>query len=92
MERSSLKTLHVERLKRRIVLRPLKRFAALGDLDAEVDVNRLQETIRDNLKISAKKSLSYYEFKKHKPWFDKEWSELLDQRKQIKLQWLQDPE
>jgi hypothetical protein len=29
--------------------------------------------------------------KKHKPWFDKGCSKLLDQRKQAKLQWLQDP-
>jgi hypothetical protein len=29
--------------------------------------------------------------KKHKPWFDKGCSELLDQRKQAKLQWLHDP-
>jgi hypothetical protein len=29
--------------------------------------------------------------KKHKPWFDKGCSELLGQRKQAKLQWLQDP-
>jgi hypothetical protein len=29
--------------------------------------------------------------KKHKPWFDKGRSEVLDQRKQAKLQWLQDP-
>jgi hypothetical protein len=28
--------------------------------------------------------------KKHKPWFDEGCSELLDQRKQAKLQWLQD--
>jgi hypothetical protein len=28
--------------------------------------------------------------KKHKPWFDEGCSELLDQRKQVKLQWLQD--
>jgi hypothetical protein len=28
--------------------------------------------------------------KKHKPWFDEGCSELLDQRKLIKLQWLQD--
>jgi hypothetical protein len=30
--------------------------------------------------------------KKHKPWFDEECSKLLDQRKQAKLQWLQDPD
>jgi hypothetical protein len=29
--------------------------------------------------------------RKHKPWFDKGCSKLLDQRKQAKLQWLQDP-
>jgi hypothetical protein len=29
--------------------------------------------------------------KKHKPWFNEECSKLLDQRKQAKLQWLQDP-
>jgi hypothetical protein len=29
--------------------------------------------------------------KKHKPWFNEGCSELLDQRKQTKLQWLQDP-
>jgi hypothetical protein len=28
---------------------------------------------------------------KHKPWFDEGCSKLLDQRKQTKLQWLQDP-
>jgi hypothetical protein len=28
--------------------------------------------------------------KKHKPWFDEGCSKLLDQRKQAKLQWLQD--
>jgi hypothetical protein len=42
-------------------------------------------------KISAKESLGYCELKKHKQWFDEECSKLLDQRKQAKLQWLQDP-
>jgi hypothetical protein len=32
----------------------------------------------------------FHELKKHKPWFDEVCSELLDQRKQAKLQWLQD--
>jgi hypothetical protein len=67
------------------------RFAALGDLDAEVDINSAWETIRENINISAKESLGYFEFKKHKPWFDEGCSKLLDQRKEAKLQWLQDP-
>jgi hypothetical protein len=41
--------------------------------------------------MSAKESLGYFELKKHKPWFDKGYSKLLDQRKEAKLQWLQDP-
>jgi predicted metallo-beta-lactamase superfamily hydrolase len=49
------------------------------------------ETIRENTKISAKETLGYYELNKHRPWFDEGYSKLLDQRKQAKLQWLQDP-
>jgi hypothetical protein len=41
--------------------------------------------------MSAKESLGYYELKQHKPWYDEGCSKLLDQRKQAKLQWLQDP-
>jgi 50S ribosomal subunit-associated GTPase HflX len=66
------------------------RFTALENLDTEVDSNRAWETARKNIKISAKESLGYYELKEHKPRFNKECSELLDQRKQAKLQWLQD--
>jgi hypothetical protein len=54
-------------------------------------INRTWETIRENIEISAKEGLGYYELKKHKPWFDEGCSELLDQRKRAKLQWLQDP-
>jgi hypothetical protein len=41
------------------------RFAALENLDAEVDLNRALETIRENIKISAKESLGYNELKRH---------------------------
>jgi hypothetical protein len=67
------------------------RFAALEDLDTEVEINSAWETIRENIKISAKESLGYFELKKHKPWFDEGCSKLLDERKQAKLQRLQDP-
>jgi hypothetical protein len=67
------------------------RFAPLENLDTEVDTNRAWETIRENIKISEKESLRYYEMKKHKPRFDEGCSKLLDQGKQAKLQWLQDP-
>jgi hypothetical protein len=60
-------------------------------LDAEVGINSAWETIRVNIKISTIESLGSHEMKKHKPWFDKGCSKLLDQRKQTKLQWLKDP-
>jgi hypothetical protein len=60
-------------------------------LGAKVEINTIWETIRENIKISVKESLGYYELKKHKRWFDQGCSELLNHRKQAKLQWLQDP-
>jgi hypothetical protein len=47
--------------------------------------------IVDNINISAKDKVGHYELKKHKPWFHKGCSKLLDPSKQAKLQWLQDP-
>jgi hypothetical protein len=44
-----------------------------------------------NINISAKESLSYCKLKKHKPFLDRGCSKLLDQKKQAKLRWLQDP-
>jgi hypothetical protein len=60
----------------------------LENLNNVVDINRTWETIRENIKISAKESLDCYELKKHNPWFDEGCSKLSDQRKQAKLQWL----
>jgi hypothetical protein len=56
-----------------------------------VEINSAWKTIRENINISANERLGYYELKKYKPWFNKLRSKLLDQRKQAKLQWLQDP-
>jgi hypothetical protein len=39
----------------------------------------------------AKESLGLLELKQHKPWFDKECVDFLDQRNQAKMQWIQDP-
>jgi hypothetical protein len=39
------------------------RFATLEDLDAEVEINSAWETIRGNIKIQSKGSLSFYELK-----------------------------
>jgi hypothetical protein len=91
MERFNLKKLNeVERIEQ-FRVDVSNRFAALEDLDIEMEINSAWETIRENINVSAKESLGYYKLKKHKPWFDKGCSELLDQRKQAKLQWLRDP-
>jgi hypothetical protein len=58
----------------------------LENLDTEVDVNKAWETVRENIKISAKESLDCYELKKHKPWFNEGCSKLLDQGKEARLQ------
>jgi hypothetical protein len=91
MERFNLKKLNKVEGKGQFRLEVSNRFAALEDLDTEVEINSAWETIRENIKISAKESLGYFELKNHKPWFDEGCSKLLDQRKEAKLQWLQDP-
>jgi hypothetical protein len=88
MERFNLKKLNEEEGKEQYGVEVSNRFAALGDLEAEVEINHAWEMIRENIKISAKESLGYCELKKHKPWFDEACSKLVDQRKQAKLQWL----
>jgi hypothetical protein len=40
-----------------------KRFAALENLDTEVDIIKAWETIREKIKSSAKENLGYYEQK-----------------------------
>jgi hypothetical protein len=57
----------------------------------EVDISKAWESIRGNIKASATENVGYCELKQHNLWFDKECSQLLDQKKQVKLQWLQAP-
>jgi hypothetical protein len=66
-------------------------FAALESLDESFDINNAWESIRENIKTSAKDNLGYYRLKNNKPWFDDECSKLIYQQKQAKLQWLQNP-
>jgi hypothetical protein len=91
MERFNLKKLIEVEGEEKYRVEFSNKFAELENLDAEDEFNTIWETIRENIKISAKESLGYYEPKQHKPWSDERCSELLDQRKQAKLQWLQDP-
>jgi hypothetical protein len=58
MERFNLKKLHEVESEERY------RVEA-SDWDAEADINRAWETLRENTQISAKESLGYCELKKH---------------------------
>jgi hypothetical protein len=86
MERVNHKKLKEVESKEQYPVEDTNMFAALLDLDAEVDTNSAWEAIRENIKSAAKKSLVLYELKKHKPWFDEGCTKCLDQRKQANLQ------
>jgi hypothetical protein len=67
------------------------RFAALGNLSESKKINKAWEKIKERSKTSPKYSLILYELKQHKPWFDEECLHFIDQRKQAKLQGVQNP-
>jgi hypothetical protein len=54
-------------------------------------INRAWEDIKGNIETSVKDSLGLHELMQHKPWFEEECLGFLDQRKQAKMLWLQDP-
>jgi hypothetical protein len=91
METVNFKTLNKVKGKEQFRVEVSNRFAALEDLDAEVEMNSARQMIGENIKTSAKENLGYCELKNHNPWFDEGCSKLIDQRKQAKLQWLYDP-
>jgi hypothetical protein len=54
-------------------------------------INNAWESIRENIKTSANDNLGYHRLKHNEPWFNDECLKLIDQWKQAKLQWLQNP-
>jgi hypothetical protein len=89
LERFVLKRLDDVEVKDKYQVEISNRFAALECLDERF--NNAWESIRENIKTSAKDNLGYQKLKHNKPWFDDECSKLTDQRKQDELQWLQNP-
>jgi hypothetical protein len=90
-ERFNLKKLNELEVRKQYQIKISNRFVALENLSVSEDINRVWENIKESIKISAKESLGLYERKQHKPWFDKECSKFLGQRKQAKMQWLHSP-
>jgi len=66
------------------------RFAALENLNDDEDIHRAWENIKEYIKTSAKESLGLHELQQHKSWID-ECLGFLEERKQAKMQWIQDP-
>jgi hypothetical protein len=62
-DRINLKKLNDVEGKEQFRVEATNRFAALEDFDTEVEINSVWETIRKNIKISAKESLVYFEFR-----------------------------
>jgi hypothetical protein len=91
MQRFNLKKISELDVRKQYQIKISNRFAALENLNVSEDINRSWENIKVSIKISATESLGLYERKQHKPWFDEEFSTFLDQRKQAKMQWLQNP-
>jgi len=90
-QRFNLRKLNKPEVREQYQIEIKNRFAALENSDDDEDVNRNWENIKENIQTSAKESLGLDEFKQNKPWFDEECLGFLDQRKQGKIQWLQDP-
>jgi hypothetical protein len=59
LERFSLKKLSDVESKEQYRVRVSNRFAALEDLDAEVEINSAWEMVRERIKVSIKKSMGY---------------------------------
>jgi hypothetical protein len=56
MERFNLKKVNEVEGKEKYHVEVSNRFAALEDLDAEIEINTIWETIRENIRISVKEN------------------------------------
>jgi hypothetical protein len=91
LKRFDLKKLDDVEVKEKYQVEISNRFAVLENLDESFLINNAWESLRENIKTSAKDNLGYQKLKHNKPWFDDECSKLIDQLKQVKLQWFQNP-
>ena len=90
-ERFNLRKLNELKVRKQYQIDMTNRRAALENLRDGEDIKRACENIKQNIKTSVKESLGVHKLKQHKPWFDKECLGFFDQRKQAKMQWVQDP-
>jgi hypothetical protein len=67
MEKFNLKKLNEAQGKERYHIEISNMFAALEDLDTEVEINSAWEMIKENIKSSSRVSLGCYELRKLNP-------------------------
>ena len=91
VERFTLMKLSEIEVRKQYQVKVSNSSAALENLSDSEDINMAWENVKENIKSSAKKNLGLYELKQHKLWSDEECLGFIDQRKQDKMQWVQDP-
>jgi hypothetical protein len=78
MERFNLKKLNEGEVKEQYQVTIKNKFSALENLGINGDNNRAWCAIREKMKIFAKENIDHCESKHHKPWFDEQYSNLVD--------------
>ena len=86
----NLRKLNELEIRKKYQIKISNRFPDLENVSDSEDINRAWESIKQNIKISAKQILSLCELKQHKPWLDEDFLRFLDQRKQVTMQWIQE--
>jgi hypothetical protein len=76
LKRFDLKKLNIE-VKEKYQVEISNRCATLESLDESFDINNAWESIRENIKTSAKDNVGYHRLKHNKPRFDDECSKLI---------------
>jgi hypothetical protein len=71
-------------VRKQIQIKISNRTAALENLNDSKNINRTRESIKENIKSSAKESLDLYELKEHKSRFDKASSRFFDNVSRLK--------
>jgi hypothetical protein len=89
LERFDLKKLNDIEDKEKYQVEISNRFAALEGLENSFGIVNDWESIRENIKTSAKDNRGYQKLKHNKSWFEDKCSILIGQRKQDKLEWFQ---
>jgi hypothetical protein len=87
VQRFYVKKLSEMEVRRQFQIELSDKFVALQNLRHSEDINKARENIKGNITISAKKPVGLSERKQHV----QKCSQFLSQRKQAKIQWLQNP-